>query len=511
MNRIRSQGFGQRFGQGFGRLLLVGSLAFATGAVAQDQANPAAVSDAQVEANVLRALASAPELSNQNIQSSSVYGVVTLTGNVHDDAMRSRAENLVARAAGVKKVVDEMSLGDAPPADQSADQTAANQPDGEAGPPDQGQQPDQAGPPPQQPDPMDNGGLAPVQPSQQAQQQYPAQNGYPNPNQGQYPDQAQGQAGPPPNGQQYPGGYGPPQNGNPSQTPNGQYPNQGQYPDQAQGQNAPPPNGQQYPGGYGPPQNGYPNQNPSQAQQQYPNQGQYPDQGQPQPYGPPDRRPLYQNNYPPQDYAPQGGQQAGLEVTVPSGSLLRIRINRGLDSNHIKPGTPFDGTVLSDIPGGGAIAIPRGAFVQGTVVDAQKTGAVSGHGELGLAINSVTLGGVTYPITTDVWQRQGRDKTASTVGHALGLGVLGAVIGGVAGGGAGAAVGAGIGAGAGVATSAGSPGGRVIIPPEAVLTFHIAQPAVVRTVSEQEMLRLAAGAGAQAPRYNPYGYAPRPY
>ena len=31
-----------------------------------------------------------------------------------------------------------------------------------------------------------------------------------------------------------------------------------------------------------------------------------------------------------------GGQQAGIAVTVPPGSMLRIRINRGLDSNHIQ-------------------------------------------------------------------------------------------------------------------------------------------------------------------------------
>ena len=70
--------------------------------------------DAQVESNVLRALASAPELSTQNIQTATVYGTVTLTGNIHDEALRTQAENLAARAQGVKKVVDELTLGDTP-------------------------------------------------------------------------------------------------------------------------------------------------------------------------------------------------------------------------------------------------------------------------------------------------------------------------------------------------------------------------------------------------------------
>lgn len=424
--------------------------------------------DAQIEANVLRALASAPELSTQNIQSSTVYGTVTLTGNVHDEAMRTKAENLVARAAGVKKVVDELALGDTPPPAEQAGAQPMDQAAPDQGPPEAGQ-------------PQDNGAYPPPPPQE-------AQNGAPpQPDQsGQYPPQPP-QGAPQANGQ-YPGGYGPPQS-------------QG-APPTAQQQ-------QQYPGGYGPPQD------QSAGQPYGPPQGQ--DQG--QPYGPPPaRRPMYANGAP-QNYAIPGGQQAGIPVTVPAGALLRIRINRGLDSNHVKPGTQFDGTVLSDVAADGAIAIPRGASVQGVVVDAKKAGALSGRGELGLQINSVTLGGVTYPLSTEVWQRNSRDKTAGTVNSALGLGVIGAVLGGIAGGGAGAAIGAGVGGAAGVGAAAASPNGRVIIPPEAVLNFRMAQPAVVKTVSEQEMSRLAYAAGSAQPPQRPmrryyspyYGYYYAPY
>jgi hypothetical protein len=366
----------------------------------------------------------------------------------------------------------------------------------------------------------------------------------PNQQQPDYSQQPQPANGAPqsPDGSQYPGGYGPPQNQ--PQTPNGapqanqQYPG-GYGPPQGHPQQQPSgaPGSPQYPGGYGPPQDqGQAQQYPGQAQQypgqaqQYPGQAQQypgqaqpygqqqPYQGQPQPYGPPARRPLY-NNGPDQAYAPPGGQQAGLPVTIPEGAMLRIRINRGLDSNHIKPGTPFDGTVINDVAADGAIAIPRGASVQGTVVDASKAGALRGRGELSLAINSVTLAGVTYPLQTQLWEQHGRDKSTTTANSALGLGALGAIIGGIAGGGAGAAVGAVAGAGVGVAGSASSPSGRVIVPPEAVITFQLAQPAAVKTVSEQEMARLAYAAGPnpqqQPPMrryYSPYyGYYYAPY
>ncbi len=490
--------------------ILAGTLAFGTVAMAQSQPASGTLPDAQIEANVLRALASAPDLSTQNIQSSTVYGTVTLTGNVHDEAMRTNAENLVARAIGVKKVVDEMTLGDSPASgDQAstADQSVSQPPNCEA------QSGDTCAPS--------------SQPSQQAENTPP-----PMPNQAQ-PDYSQQPSTTPEQSQsnQYPGGYGPPQSQTPYGPPSGsqqpesqqQYPG-GYGPPQAQTQPQPyggAPGNQQYPGGYGPPQDqsqsqAYPAQ-PQPYGQPQPNGQPQPYQGQPQPYGPPQRRPLYSNGQE-QAYTPPGGQQAGLQVTIPAGSMLRIRLNRGLDSNHIQPGTPFDGTVLNDVAADGAVAIPRGAAVQGTVIDARKAGALSGQGALSLEINSVTLAGVNYPLQTQLWQQQGRDKTASTVNSAIGLGALGAIIGGIAGGGAGAAVGAAAGAGVGVAGSASSPGGRVVVPPEAVISFQLAQPAVVRTVSEQEMARLAyaAGPNPQQPQmrryYSPYyGYYYAPY
>jgi hypothetical protein len=353
--------------------------------------NGSSLPDAQIESNVLRALASAPELSTQNIQSSTVYGTVTLTGNVHDETLRTTAENLVARAQGVKKVVDELTLGDTPP--PVADQSEQNEPT-----------------PNEQPD------------SSQANQPV----------------------------LQSDGTYAP-------------------APD---GSGAPPP--------------------------------------------PSSREPMDQNGPPPNGAPIPGGQQAGIAVTVPAGAMLRIRINRGLDSNHIQPGTNFDGTVLTDVVADGAVAIPRGAAVTGTVIEARKAGTFKGRGELSLQIDSLSLGGNVYPLTTEVWAQNGRDKTAGTVGNTVGLGAFGALLGAIAGGGTGAAIGAGVGAGAGLAGSAASPRGQIIIPPESILTFRMAAPITVTTVSEREMERLSYSAGPQRPQgpprvryYNPYsGYPP---
>src|SRR5271170_4576126 len=80
------------------------------------QTKPATLPDAQIEASVLKALAGAPELADQAITSTTVYGVVTLSGTVRDEPLRDLADHLVSNTAGVQKVVDQLSVGAVPAA-----------------------------------------------------------------------------------------------------------------------------------------------------------------------------------------------------------------------------------------------------------------------------------------------------------------------------------------------------------------------------------------------------------
>jgi hypothetical protein len=220
-----------------------------------------------------------------------------------------------------------------------------------------------------------------------------------------------------------------------------------------------------------------------------------------------------------------GGQEGGAAVTVPAGALLRMRINQTLTSASAKAGDRFDGIVVNDVVADGAVAIPRGAAVQGTVVDAKKSGALSGRGELTLQLTQVTLGGKSYAIVSDVWGRATGDKAAQSVNSTAAGGVMGALIGAMAGGGRGAAIGAGVGGALGLGSAAASGSGQVYVPSEGLLTFHLAQPATVTTLSQAVMDRLAQGVpqGAQQQQlrrryppvyYGPYGpgyYRPYPY
>jgi hypothetical protein len=391
-------------------LVLSSSMGFA-------QTKPAAMPDAQIEANVLKALAGAPELADQAVTSTTVYGTVTLNGTVRDEPSRDLAEHLAANAAGVQKVVDQLVIGAIPP-------PAAN--DGQQGATNPALQ-------------SDGTMAAPQGQNSQVQGNPPApQNGAPQ--QQQYPQQQQ------------------------------QYPQQQPY--------GPPPQGGQYP----------------------PQQGQYPPQ-----YG---RRP-YPPQYPQQPYVAQRG---GDSVVVPAGSVLRVRINQGMNSKNTVAGTAFDGVVLSDVVSGGFIAIPRGASFQGTVVQAHTAGQLKGKGELKLQVTSVSFGGKVYPVVTDFWWHQGVDKTANTVGNTVGLASVGALIGAVAGGGVGAAVGAGVGGVAGLGVSSASGRGEAALPPEAIVTFHLTQPADVTTVSQAELNRLGSGVPSpQMQRRYPPPPPPYPY
>ncbi|MDW5265178.1 MULTISPECIES: BON domain-containing protein [Acidobacteriaceae] len=422
--------------------LLMGFLLVAGGAGVAQEKTPI-VPDAQIEANVLKALAGTSQLADQSISTTTVYGQVTLTGTVRDEASRDMAETVTSNAPGVKKVIDQLAIG-----------TTAN----ENGP---GQDQNSAveGP---------NSG--------------PQPGAYP-PNEQQSEDQQQGNmgdAGEPPNA-------GGPPNGGPQYGPAGPPPNAGPQP--------------QYDPQYGP-------------------AGPPPQEGQNQPEGPYRRpyNPSYGQAPPPQYARPYPAQRGGEAVVVPGGTLLRVRVNEGMDSKNTAPGTVFDGIVINDVVAGNAVAIPRGTSVQGKVVEVHNAGSLKGKGELALQLTQITLGGQTYPIVSDAWSHQGADKTGQTVGNAVGLGAFGALIGAVAGGGPGALIGAGVGGAAGVGASAASGRGEAVVPAEAILNFRLTQQVPLTTVSQEEMNRLASGVqpAQQLRRRNPppppyYYYGPAYY
>ena len=200
-------------------------------------------------------------------------------------------------------------------------------------------------------------------------------------------------------------------------------------------------------------------------------------------------------------------------VTIAPGTLLSVRTDQPLSTGQLKKGDLFQATSAVDIYENGVVAIPRGAVFNGHVVDAKNAGALAGRPKLDLQLDSVQLGGRTYPLASQVWSSEGASKTGYTAANTAGGAIFGALIGAVADGGVGAGVGAIAGGAGGAALSGATHGPRLDLPPEALLQFRLAQPLTVQPVHFAEAVRLANSVPQQPtlrrrPEYAPY---PRPY
>jgi hypothetical protein len=213
-------------------------------------------------------------------------------------------------------------------------------------------------------------------------------------------------------------------------------------------------------------------------------------------------------------------------VTIPPGTLLRVRLSEPLDTKTLKTGAIFQATAAVDVYQNGVLAIPHGAVLTGQVVESKNAGDLGGSAILRLQLNSINLGGNVFPVSTDIWSSKGPNKAGYTATNTAGGAVFGAILGGIIGRGAGAAIGAGVGAAGGLAVSGATSGPRIYLPVESTVDFHLTNPVTVQPVSWQEAQRLASSVPqsqpvlvqrprpvyvAPAPYYGPYPYGPYPY
>jgi len=163
-------------------------------------------------------------------------------------------------------------------------------------------------------------------------------------------------------------------------------------------------------------------------------------------------------------------------IVVPAGSVLTIKTQTALSSKNSQTGQTFLATLAQPLSVGGRSALPTGSTVSGTVVTAKTKGKIKGEGQLDLALTSISVGGHTYHIQTNVLSStikgKGKRTAATTGGGAAG----GALIGGIAGGGKGAAIGAGVGAAAGFIGGTVTGNKQIEIPAESALSFTLAEP-----------------------------------
>ena len=173
---------------------------------------------------------------------------------------------------------------------------------------------------------------------------------------------------------------------------------------------------------------------------------------------------------------PQAPAEAPKPIVVPAGTVLTVRTGQALSSKTSQEGQTFLATLAQPVGVKGKPALPARATVSGRVVTAKEKGKIKGEGQLAVELTSISVGGHTYPIQTNVLDSTVKGKGKRTAATTGGGAAAGALIGGVAGGGKGAGIGALVGAGAGFVGGALTGNKQIEIPAETPLSFTLAAP-----------------------------------
>jgi hypothetical protein len=163
-----------------------------------------------------------------------------------------------------------------------------------------------------------------------------------------------------------------------------------------------------------------------------------------------------------------------------AGTQVSVRSEETIDSATAAEGQTYAAEITDDVlDANGDVVIPHGSNAQIIIRSASKGGRFRGTSDLVLDLQSITVEGQQYLIsTTDLRQsgKEGLGANKRTAEYTGGAAALGAIIGAIAGGGKGAAIGAGAGAGAGAVTQVVTKGAAIRVPAETVLTFKLDKP-----------------------------------
>jgi hypothetical protein len=163
-------------------------------------------------------------------------------------------------------------------------------------------------------------------------------------------------------------------------------------------------------------------------------------------------------------------------MTIPGGTVLKIRMIDSVDSEVNQLGQTFQASLDDPIMVDGETAVPRGADVVAKLVEDRQSGKITGRTELTLDLVSIRVNGRMVDLVTEEVTTSSESRTARSGKVIGGTAAVGAILGGIFGGGKGAAIGATSGAGAGAAAQVLTKGQRVRIPAETRLSFTLQNP-----------------------------------
>jgi len=144
------------------------------------------------------------------------------------------------------------------------------------------------------------------------------------------------------------------------------------------------------------------------------------------------------------------------KYTVPTDTVIRLRLDEKLSSKNAKVGDPFTSTVVTPVYARGVEVIPAGSTVTGSVTHVERAGRKSQAGSINVTFKSVELpNGAHHPLNaslaaSDSADNEGEVKGKSTKKRNARFIGRGMVVGGIFNGATGVVTGGAIGAARGL-------------------------------------------------------------
>ena len=172
-------------------------------------------------------------------------------------------------------------------------------------------------------------------------------------------------------------------------------------------------------------------------------------------------------------------QPVPLQVTIPEGTAVTVRLIDPVDTEKHKEGDTFRASLDSPIVIEDKTVIPKNADVEARLISAKSAGHFTGSSEIVLVLTKITVNGKNYEVQTGEFSKQGASRGKRSTAVIGGGAAVGAVIGAIAGGGKGAAIGAAAGAGTGTGVQALTKSQQIKLPAETLLEFQLKAPLTV--------------------------------
>ncbi len=167
-------------------------------------------------------------------------------------------------------------------------------------------------------------------------------------------------------------------------------------------------------------------------------------------------------------------------ATVPAGTPIVMTLDNSVSSKDARTGQKVACSVAQNVSVDGETVIPKSSRGSCSVASVQASGRLTTPAKLYIKIDSITVNGKEYPVSTRWAGRVGKSHAKRNVAAIGGTSAAGAIIGAIAGGGKGAAIGAAAGAGAGTAGAAMTGKKDITFPAETRLRFTTRAPLTIK-------------------------------